>query len=49
MNPIILEYYTDIMKDIIETYKMKRKREERERKKQKEKEKQIKMVKKKSH
>jgi hypothetical protein len=44
LNQIILEYYTDAMKDIIETYKMKRKKEEREKKIQKEKEKQAKMV-----
>jgi hypothetical protein len=33
MNPVILEYYTDAMKDMVETYKMKRKKDERESKK----------------
>jgi hypothetical protein len=48
MNPVILNYYTDAMKDIVEENKLRWKREERERKKKKDKEKQIKIVKRKN-
>jgi hypothetical protein len=46
MNPVMLNYYTEAMKDMVEENKLRRKREVREMKKQKDKEKQMKMVKK---